>query len=334
MKKRITSVISFILGIVILGIILNYLGLESFEIVRQQAQPIYLVPYFMLAAIGICFLALKLKYILRTYGQKVPFSKVLKHTVAGFAFSYVTPTARAGGEPLKAYMLNKEAKVPFRVGGSSVVIDKFIEMLGVAIVAVLGLFLLFLIPGVSIGSKIALFSVILVLILLLFFIYFMTLKGKGPFTTLFNLLRFYKFKRFQKASKLIKNIEERMKKFFVHHKKEFFVSFLIYVLVIIAGFLEFKFLLLALGVDASLTEIILAHVVLGITSFIPVPAGLGFQEAGHSGLFALLRSSAGLGLVFSLIVRIRNLIITGIGFIIIANFGSKEIIRRYYGRSK
>ena len=123
---------------------------------------------------------------------------------------------------------------------------------------------------------------------------------------------------------------KRMKKFFIYHKKEFFISLLIYAFVMLFGILEFKFLLLTLGVRASLAEIILAQMVLIIASFLPVPGGLGFQEAGHSGLFALLKKGAGLGLVFSLIARIRNLIVMGIGFIVITNFTGKEIVKKYY----
>lgn len=332
-QKRLTSIISLVIGIAIFGIIFWYLGPESLQVLFKQSNLIYLIPFAIFATLGICSLAFKLKYILKTHKYNLPFLKVLKYTVAGFAISYVTPTARIGGEPLKTYMMKKEYNVPLKIGGSSVVIDKFVELFAAAIVAIFGLFLLFLIPGVSTTIKFILFALIIFVLLLLFFIYYWTIKGKGPFTKLFNLLRFYKLKKFQKASKLIKEIEEKMAKFFIHHKKEFFISFLIYGFSILFGILEFKFLLLTLGIKASLMEIILAHMVLVIATFIPVPAGLGFQEAGHSGLFALLRNSGSLGLMFSLMVRLRFLIITGIGFIIITNFTSNEITKKYYKKS-
>ncbi len=334
MKKKIASVISLLIGIIIFGIIIWSLGIDSIKSVYQQSNPLYLIPYAVLAFLNMVFLSVKLKYILNVHKQKISLINSLRYTLAGFGVSYLTPSARIGGEPLKTYMMNKESNIPYRAGGSGVIIDKFIEILGVAIVAIAGFFLLFLIPGVGFNIKLLLFGMIFLGILLLFFIYYWTINGKGPFTTLFNLLRFYKFKRFKKFSKFIKDVEKRMAKFFIHHKKEFFISLLIYGLVVLTGFLEFKFLLLALGFKASLTEIVLAHVVLGISSLLPVPAGLGFQEAGHSGLFALLRNAGGLGLIFSLIIRVRNLIITGIGFIILANFSRKEIVKKYYGKNR
>ncbi len=329
-RKRLTTIISWLVGILVFGVIIWFLGPESLRKAYEQSQPIFLIPYLIFALFGISFLAIKLKFILKTYKYKVPFLDVLRYTVAGFAVSHVTPSARVGGEPLKTYMMHKEHKVPLKTGGSSVVIDKFIELLGIGLVSLVGFFLLFLVPGVGTKTKVILFTLIIICFLLLFFIYYWTIKGKGPFTTLFNFLRFYKFRRFKKSLNLIKDIEERMEKFFKYHKKEFILSFLIYCIVIVFGILEFKFLLLALGINGSLMEIILIHIVFGIASFIPVPAGLGFQEGGSSGLFALLKKGVGLGLIFSLIVRIRNLIVTGIGFMIITNFSSKEIMKKYY----
>jgi len=232
-RKRITSIISLIVGIIIFGIILWFIGPESLLLISKQAKPIYFIHYAILATLVMCGLSYKLKYILKTHKQNIPFLKSLKYTLAGFAVSYVTPSARLGGEPLKAYMMHKECKVPYKIGGSSVVIDKFVELSFAVIVAIVGLFLLFLIPGVSTSIKVILFSAILIATALLFFIYYWTIKGKGPFTRLFNLLRFYKFKRFKKASRLIKDVEERMEKFFNHHKKEFIISFLIYAVVIV-----------------------------------------------------------------------------------------------------
>ena len=63
------------------------------------------------------------------------------------------------------------------------------------------------------------------------------------------------------------------------------------------GILEFKFLLLALGLNATIFEILLFQIMLGITNLIPVPAGLGFQEIGQSGLFKLFNKGAGAGLL-------------------------------------
>jgi uncharacterized membrane protein YbhN (UPF0104 family) len=90
--------------------------------------------------------------------------------------------------------------------------------------------------------------------------------------------------------------------------------------------LEFKFLFLSFGVNVSIVEIILTIVMMGIVNFIPVPAALGFLEAGQAGLYTLLKSSASIGLAFSLVIRLRNILVTVIGFSIISHFSGKQII--------
>ena len=98
--------------------------------------------------------------------------------------------------------------------------------------------------------------------------------------------------------------------------------------------LEFKFLLLGLGINASLVVIILALTVLGLVYFIPIPAGLGFLEAGQTGLFYALKGEGSIGFVLSLITRIRNLIFVAIGFSLIAYFSGGVVEKKLKGRKK
>lgn len=328
-KKRVTSVISFVVGILIFLGIFWAMGPESIEVVKNNANWILLIPAFAFGAASVFVRAYKLRLLLKSHGHKVNFFKVLKYDIAGFSISYLTPSAKVGGEPLKAYMLKKEQNIPLKTSGSTVTIDKFVELMGVIITGLVGFFMLLFLPEISSSTKTTLLSVLLIASAFLFFVYYWTVKGKGPFTTLFNLLRFYKIKKFKKFGSFIKKLETRMKKFFVKKKKAFFFSLLVYLLFIFFQVMEFKFILMAIGFDATMFESVLAIVVFGIAGLIPVPGGLGFQEAGHSGLFAVLRDSGGVGLVFSLIVRIRYLAVAGIGFTIITHFSSNEIVEKF-----
>lgn len=328
-KKKFTSIFSFVVGIAILAIIFWSLGPESIEVIKNNANWVLLIPAFAFGAASIFIRAYKLKTLLKSHGENVPFFKALKYDVSGFAISYLTPSAKVGGEPLKAYMLKKEQNVDLKTGGSTVTVDKFVELLGVIITGAIGFFMLLFIPEISSNTKITLLSVLIVASLFLFFVYFMTIKGKGPFTTLFNLLRFYKIKRFNKFKNFLKKLEDKMKKFFLNRKKTFFFALFLYLIFIFFQVMEFRFILMALGFEATMFESVLAVVVFGIAGLIPVPGGLGFQEAGHSGLFAVLRDSGGVGFVFSLIVRVRYLAVAGIGFMIISHFSSNEIFEKF-----
>jgi len=327
-KKKVNLIISFIIGIALFIATIAYFGLDSLKLVYENITPIYLIPYAILTTLTFFASTWRLQVILKAYEKKVPFFSLLYQNIAGYALCYVTPAVRLGGEPLKAYMLKKENNIDLKTGSSALILDKFVELFGSAIIGIIGLILLFFLPNISPILKIILAIIIILGVFILFIIYYLTITDKGPFLHLYKLLEFFILKKSKKFEKILKQVEDKMKNFFVNHKKEFLISFSFYCLYGFISVFELKFLLLALGIQASITEAILILVVLGIVNLIPVPAGLGFLEAGQSGLFEILKSSGVIGLAFSLLIRLRNITFTVIGFALISYFSGKQIINK------
>lgn len=328
-KAKLNLIISLVIGIGIFSIFIWYVGPDALRQIYHNSQPIYLIPYALITTILFFTYAWRLKIVLKAYGEKVGFWQLLRQNISGFALSYVTPAVRIGGEPLKVYMLKQESKVDYKVGTSAVLMDKFIEFTGTLIYGIIGLAILMFLNIPSI-IKIILAAALLTGFSVLFITYYWTIKkGPGPFTNLFTLLRFYKFPKFRKLKRSVIYVEEKMEKFFRQHKKEFTYGCLTYILYGILGIFEAKFLLLAIGINATVTEVMIIVVIWGATNFIPVPAGLGFHEATQTGLFALLRGSGALGFAFALVTRVRQLFFTALGFIFASQFGSAEIMKRF-----
>lgn len=328
MGKKLASIISLAVGISIFLVILWSFGFDSISEIIAQANPIYLLPFIGFVLMSVSLQALQLKVVVKGHGYDIPFFKSLKYVLSGLAVSNSTPTAKLGGEPVKAYMMKKESGVPFSSGGSSVVIDRLIGVVGVGVITLLVFLMIFLVPEISFQLKLLMAVAILLCFALIFLVYYSTMNGKGTFSSLFNIFGFYKLKKMKKPGDFLKNVDKRMEKFSKNNKARFFLALLIYIGFVSSQLLEYKFILLALGIDASFFELALALVVFWIANVLPVPGGIGFQEAGHSGLFSLLRDSAGLGFVFSLIIRARYLIIIGIGFTILTHFSSTEIMKK------
>lgn len=324
-KKRLNLIISLIIGASILGFFLYKLGPDAIKLIAENMNPFYLVLWFIVSSSVFLPLTLKFKIILKAYKKKVGFFMLLKQTIAAFAVSYVTPSARAGGEPLRVYMLKKEADVDMRTGSTATIIDKFIELAGSMIYGAVGLILLLSVPGVPVWFKILLAGLITFTFCLLGMIYYRTIVGRGSFSTLFCFLRLNKIAKFRNFTAVLEDVERRLEQFFVNHKKEFLLGFLLYFVYGGLLVLEFKLLLLSFGVSASILWLILAIVVVGFAGFIPVPAALGFLEAGQSGLFKILQGEGSVGLALSLMIRIRGILFTALGFAIISNFSGKQI---------
>jgi glycosyltransferase 2 family protein len=329
MSKKINLIISLVIGIIIFGAIISHLGPESIMLVYDNINPIYFIPFLFFTTAVLFFNAWRLQIILSAYGKKVPFFSLLKQHIAGFAVSYTTPSVRVGGEPLKAYMLKKENDIDLKTGSSAIIIDKFVEFFGSFGVGMVGLVLILFLPDIDISLKILLGIFMIICFTVLLFVYYFSIKGKGPFTYFFNLLRFYKLKKLKGFSSVLLEVEEKMGDFFINHKKEFFWSSFMYFLFGLSTYFEFKFLLMTFGIDASLTAIIMSIVVWGVMNFVPVPAGLGFHEASQTGLFEILMGSGEIGLAFTLLERLRSLFIVSIGFAIISHFSGKTILKKY-----
>ena len=211
-------------------------------------------------------------------------------------------------------------------GIASVILDKYMEFLGATTFGLIGLFLLFITPNISIGSRFLLLGIIFGSIFILGSFYHRLIKNKPVFFSLFSL--FLSRKRLKKFSKNLKEVDKKMTYFVTHHKREFFLSYAFYFISAVIFIMEFKYLLLSFGVSITLLQLILVIIVLGIASYIPLPMALGSLEAGQSGIFQLLMNDGSIGLALSLIHRVKSLAFSAIGIILIFLFGGKEFFKK------
>lgn len=328
-KKRLNLFISLLIGLIIFCFFLYKVGLESIFLIFRNMKLHYLFSYLIVTTLTFFPTVLRWKILLKTYGKKVPFWSLSRYIIAGYAVGYVTPSVKLGGEPVKAYMLKKEHNIDLKTGSSSIIIDKFIELTGMAFFGLIGLFLFLFLPQLSFLFKFIFVSVILFAFYMLFLFYYRTIKGKGSFSSLFVSLRLYKIFKLKNFVQTLQDVEKKIGSFFLEHKKEFLFAFLTCLLYGVLVIFEFKFLLLALGVNGSLKMIILALVVWGAANLVPVPGALGFLEAGQTGLFSLLKEDGSIGFALSLLIRVRALLFVAIGFSFISHFSGKHIGKFY-----
>jgi uncharacterized protein (TIRG00374 family) len=323
MKKRINVIISLLVGIAIFAFFLKRAGIGPVIDLFRNINLIYVALFITVSFFTFFSYALRWQIILKAYKKKVRFITLLRQTIAAFAVSYLTPAARLGGEPLRAYMLKKEAGVDLKTGTSSIIMDKFVELVGSILFAILGLCLFLFIPGITLTFKLVFTGLIVFTVSVLLIFYHRTVTGRGSFSSLFNLFRLYKIARWKNFVFVLKDIEKKLEYFFVHHKKAFFLSSASYLIYTVLILFEMKFLLLAFGVNASIMTIVISLTLIGACNFIPVPAALGFLEAGQTSLFAALQGEGSIGFALSLLLRMRHLFFVAVGFSLISHFSVK-----------
>lgn len=107
--------------------------------------------YFILIVIILYFINLLTKafrwYLLvDSSGTKVSFKKTFPLYIISLALNNVTP-GKIGGEPVRAYLLNKEAEVPIGQGIASIFAEKMMDIIVIATMAIIGaVFILPLLP--------------------------------------------------------------------------------------------------------------------------------------------------------------------------------------------
>lgn len=326
--KKASLIISIFIGAAIFLFFLWRVGISSIINIFKTLNLFYIALYFIISTLTYLPNVFRWKVIIKGYGKNVSFLMLLKQTIAGNSISYVTPVARIGGEPLRAYMLKKEANIDLRTGSSSIIIDKFVELIGALIFGVFGLILLFFVPEISFLFKIILASVIVFAFYGLFVLYYRTITNRGSFSDLFIIFKVYRIKSIKNFVNTLKAVEKKLKKFFIENKKELLISFFCYFVYGVLIIFEFKFLLLGLGLNASLVVIVISLTIFGFVNFIPVPAALGFLEAGETSLFQIVEGKGSIGFVLSLILRIRDLFFVALGFGLISYFSGREIEKR------
>jgi len=326
MKKLTKLQWGFLIGGIILFIYsIRVLGGSVAELIHEGFSWRYMWLYIFIGTFALLPVVWRWQAILWGYGAKIKFWTLLKIQLAGFALSYVTPSARYGGEPLRIYMLKKECGVEYKTGTASIFLDKYIEYAGALTFGVIGLFLLSISPNIPQVMKTAFMGLVIFSVVGMTLIYHRVYKEKGFF---YNIVKFFvSKKRMSKMASTLKELDEKMSHFVIHQKKAFFLSYFAYVLSAGLYIVQFKYLLLSIGVESTLIERFLMIIVVGLANLVPLPMALGSMEVGQAGLLKVLKGNGGIGLFISLVEKVKGLIISAVGFLIIINFGGSTLLK-------
>tara|TARA_Y100000310_G_scaffold345782_1_gene469820 strand:+ start:16346 stop:17278 length:933 start_codon:yes stop_codon:yes gene_type:complete len=282
---------------------------------------VYLVLFVLATTLLHIINSLRWAAVLKYQGVKVPFLLLLRYKLIGTAVNYLTPAARLGGEPVRGYLLKKKLSLKSKQAYSSILIEMSLGMsidtlfISVILIAML---LFFTLPNQIVGFALTL-SLLATLLLIIF--YSTLIKRLGPFSFIFRFFSSFIRTRFlRKLAGKIVSIEDSMIEFLHFRRKGVIQAIFISMLSWPVTFLQYKFALLSIGFDASITIILLSIIATSFAAIIPIPAAFGVQEAGHFSVFSLV-AAANVGIALSILIRFKDLISTLIGLILLSHEG-------------
>lgn len=322
MKKKYQNLF-FLFGIVMLAVMLTQLDY------RQVWDGLKSAGYWFFAVVALwVFLYIfntATWYIIIKSGSneptKINFFWLYKITVSGFALNYTTPCGLMGGEPYRVMSLSP--KIGPERASSSVILYAMTHIFSHFLFWILSILIYLLTEPLNFFMGIILMSAGAFCLLGVWFF----IKGyrKGMAVRLMNLLKHIpgakKWARgfVERHKEQLDTIDSQIAALHNQNRKSFVSAVLLELACRFCSAFEIMFILLVLTADVSFAQcvLILAFTSLFANLLFFIPLQLGGREGGFIMSTAGLALSASAGIFVALIVRIRELIWTAIGLLLI-----------------
>lgn len=288
----------FILGIGIVVLLVAATGAgEIIDAVSKIDKRIYSLA-FLVQIIAIMVWLLKWKVLTRAIGLDVGTRRMFPILLSGIFVNTAIPSAKVGGEPLRAYMFSKLGKVPMDRSFASVAADRAVD--GIPFIVIIFSSL----AVVLFAWDLPLYAIVLLLLMSFFvlvfvvsFLYVCVRPGpaKGLIQWIIRRLRgiISKFRPVKyverRAEEFLEDLGSGAREIFDkrrHVALALVLSFLYWFLAIIRMWLVFS----ALGYSISFGTLGLAVTLGLVLQLVPIPGGLGVVE----GVYILIFQAAGI----------------------------------------
>jgi uncharacterized protein (TIRG00374 family) len=313
-KELLTSV-SVFLGV---GILLYLFLTLPFQDVWEQFLGVHVSLIAQYAA-AIIFIQLVLTWrwhaVLQSREYDVDFWSLNNYRLAGAAVSFLTPTAKMGGEPVRAIMLSDKESMAFDDSLSTVVIDKTIELTSSGLFFIIGLLAALITYSVSASLRNTLIGVIVFLTVLISGFFIRVFNGKTFFAWLCTTLRLDSFEWFEGPLERLYEFERLVVDFYEDDTKGLVYAVLISLMSWIGMFFEYYFVGLIVGVELTALQVFFVFTFVGLAYIVPVPMAVGTLEAGQVGLFSVIGLGSAIGLGVSLVVRAKDMMVSAYGLV-------------------
>lgn len=170
MKHKTLIFLAF--GLIIMAIMLWFIGIDQVLRALTIANPLYVALAILLQVFSYFLFTLRWQFINHITDKDFSFKRLLPMVIVSLSVNNITPSGRGGGEPVRAYLLTKEAGDPFSETFATVIADRALDTFPfviLAIITIVGLMTqLTLPPAIIIVMIIAVIGIIIAVSLLIF----------------------------------------------------------------------------------------------------------------------------------------------------------------------
>jgi len=332
-RKRLKFILSGVLGLLILGGILHYVGWQ--RVLQKIAM---LGPWgfllFLLNAIVILLLWTAGWYaLLHAYGVQRSWGEVLRAMLSGYAINYLIPTLNLGGEPVKAYLISDGFSSSGTKVVATIVVERFINMSSILLCILGGSIYLSFTPLISPPLRWGLLSgvgggVLLVVAIGIGFVKRATLVSGFVVWLQRWLPRGKGF--LKRAGTEILKVERELHRAFSDHRRAALITLLVDLMA--AALIYLNPLIFFFFADHQVLSLGELSLIFSLGMFLAMflwvtPAGLGVAEGGMIGIFGLLGISGAGAVAYSFTLKLPALLLAGVGITFIAQYGLTRLLK-------
>jgi len=250
---------------------------------------------FIFFAVGLYFFEVlfwadRWRVALMAAGHTVSFWRVYVISHSGMFFSNITPISKSGGEPFRAYFLNKTQKVPYSTGFAAILAEGILTIPIFLGLLLAGMMLWVYLQSPPLWVSAAILVTIICLLVAFLPLAYALIKRKATSGGIFKIIRWISKRLGRKTSdeqimRPIKRFFERTRVVLRDKKKAVTIS-TIALLLNLVSMMRIWIILFAFGWNASLVAPLLAVTVPLLAGVIPfLPGGLVLVEASMVGVF-------------------------------------------------
>jgi len=327
MRKSITALL--IVGVLaLLAYLLKDVDFVEVYSLLRELNFFYLVLAVFTGFAGFAIWTLRFKYSLRGLCRP-SFWFLFKVLLAGCFICTLTPGARVGGEPVRAYFLGKRYNKPKSKVLGVVLADKLINFLTFLFFLFFSILFVLVFIEVSFSYKLIFEIILLSVFFLAVWILVLIFKRKRlDLEGFFKKFYFLKFIRKKYGGKkhfelyideVIKNFRGVFRRT-INNKKKFYYGVLLSVGFWLLHALVSYFLFLGLGERVNfLLVLIVVTISYMVGDISPVPGGIGFMEGSMFLLYSAMGITPALAIIVTLLSRViyyfYTLFLGGLSFV-------------------
>ncbi|MDY6966161.1 MAG: lysylphosphatidylglycerol synthase transmembrane domain-containing protein [Halobacteriota archaeon] len=305
-----TKIVQLTLGVLIIALLFWRLDAEEIMGIFREID----LKYFISAAGAyLCYnliMTLRVSYLLRQVGRDTDHTVFFAH-MGGMLASDITPAR--GGYFILPYILKRSGQSDITDGMAAIVAPAGIEFILKVVGGFFGIMLL--VSTTEMGRSVLIsLSLAGILFLTIGSMMVITMWSKESFSaTILSRIPF--IGRFQENYMRLKGRSLKIKS-----SADVIVATSVVCWVILG--LQWFLIGRSLGIDLPFYVYFLLHPLITLLAFVPLtPSGIGVMEGGAAAVFYLLGVGSGVGLAFSLLVRVNSILIDLIGLRSISTIG-------------